>query len=115
MKPIGWRAGIRWRLTIGSRPEGTTLELYGEDSLSVLKGVFSVLLTPFLEDGGLDPESMGRVIDLFIGGGVNGLTALGVTGEVARLTDRERQSVLETVMQHVNGRVAVVAGTTAEG
>src|SRR5229473_7768170 len=58
---------------------------------------------------------MGRVIDLFISGGVNGLTALGVTGEVARLTDAERQAVLEAVMEHVRGRVPVVAGTTADG
>jgi 4-hydroxy-tetrahydrodipicolinate synthase len=83
--------------------------------LSVLQGVFSVLPTPFLDNGDLDMESMGRVIDLFVAGGVNGVTALGVTGEVARLTDVERQAVLESVMKHVGGRIAVVAGTTAEG
>ena len=83
--------------------------------MSVLKGVFSVLPTPFLDDGSLDLPSMRRVIDLFIEDGVSGLTALGVTGEVARLTDRERQTVLEAVTEHVNGRVPVVAGTTAEG
>jgi 4-hydroxy-tetrahydrodipicolinate synthase len=81
----------------------------------VLEGVYSVLPTPFHEDGSLDMESMRRVIDLFIGGGVNGLTALGVTGEVARLTERERQTVLETVIKHVDGRVPVVVGTSAEG
>jgi len=83
--------------------------------LSVLQGVFSVLPTPFHDDGSLDLDSMRRVIDLFIDGGVNGLTALGVTGEVARLTERERQTVLEAVIQHVAGRVPVVVGTTAEG
>lgn len=59
--------------------------------------------------------SMRRVVDLFIVGGVSGLTALGVTGEVARLTEAERQTVLETVLDHANGRAPVVAGTTAEG
>lgn len=83
--------------------------------MSVLQGVFSVLPTPFLDNGDLDMESMGRVIDLFVAGGVNGLTALGVTGEIARLTDAERQRVLEAVMKYTDGRVAVVAGTTAEG
>ncbi len=81
----------------------------------MLEGVYSVLPTPFHEDGSLDMDSMRRVIDLFIGGGVNGLTALGVTGEVARLTERERQTVLETVIKHVDGRVPVVVGTSAEG
>ena len=47
--------------------------------------------------------------------GVDGFTALGVTSEVARLTDAERHLVLDTVTAHVNGRVPVVAGTTADG
>jgi 4-hydroxy-tetrahydrodipicolinate synthase len=81
----------------------------------LLEGVFSVLPTPFHGDDSLDLDSLRRVIDLFIGSGVNGLTALGVTSEVARLTDRERRIVLETVITHVNGRVPVVVGTTAEG
>ena len=55
------------------------------------------------------------MVDLFIGAGVNGVTVLGVTGEVARLDDGERQHVLEVVTSHVNGRIGVVAGTTAEG
>jgi len=46
---------------------------------------------------------------------VNGFTALGVTSEVARLTESERDAVLDTVLAHVNGRVPVVAGTTADG
>jgi hypothetical protein len=45
---------------------------------------------------------------------VDGLTALGVTSEVARLLESERHLVLNTVMEQVNGRVPVVAGTTAE-
>jgi 4-hydroxy-tetrahydrodipicolinate synthase len=46
---------------------------------------------------------------------VNGVTALGVTGEVARLDDGERRRVLEVVTEQVNGRIGVVAGTSAEG
>src|SRR5690606_13326884 len=45
----------------------------------------------------------------------NGVTALGVTGEVARLTESERHQVLEAVTTHVDGRVGVVAGTSADG
>jgi len=78
-------------------------------------GVFSVLPTPFDASGDFDPGSLQRVIDLFLAGGVNGFTALGVTGEVARLTEREREAVLDTVVTHTRGRVPVVAGTTTEG
>ncbi len=82
---------------------------------SRFSGVFSVLPTPFDPAGEVDHESLQRVIDLFIEGGVNGVTALGVTSEVSRLSDRERGRVFETVVTHVNGRVQVVAGATADG
>jgi 4-hydroxy-tetrahydrodipicolinate synthase len=80
-----------------------------------LEGVYSVLPTPFTAAGELDLDSLKRVIDLFIGAGVNGLTALGVTSEVARMNDAERIQVLETVVRHAAGRVRVVAGATADG
>ncbi|HMD36333.1 MAG TPA: dihydrodipicolinate synthase family protein [Vicinamibacterales bacterium] len=83
--------------------------------MSPLSGVFSVLPTPFSASGDFDPDSLGRVIDLFIADGVNGFTALGVTSEVARLTDAERDRVLDTALARVNGRAPVVAGTTADG
>jgi len=80
-----------------------------------LEGVYSVLPTAFTASGELDDASLRKVIDLFIGAGVNGVTALGVTGEVARLEDAERRRVLDVVARHVDGRIGVVAGTTAEG
>jgi len=80
-----------------------------------LEGVYSVLPTAFTSAGDLDDDSLRRVIDIFIHAGVNGVTALGVTGEVARLDDSERRRVLEVVTSHVNGRIGVVAGTTADG
>jgi 4-hydroxy-tetrahydrodipicolinate synthase len=83
--------------------------------MAVFGGVFSVLPTPFTPSGDVDSESLKRVVDLFIADGVDGFTALGVTSEIARLTDAERDAVLDTIVGHVNGRVPVVAGTTAEG
>ena len=80
-----------------------------------LAGVFSVLPTPFDPEGKVDVASLQRVVDLYIGAGVNGLTALGVTSEVARLNERERVLILETVLERTAGRVPVVAGTTADG
>jgi 4-hydroxy-tetrahydrodipicolinate synthase len=80
-----------------------------------LDGVYSVLPTPFRSNGDLDEVSLRRVVDLFIAAGVNGVTALGVTGEVARLDDGERRRVLEIVVEQVNGRIGVVAGTTSDG
>ncbi len=78
-----------------------------------LEGVFSVLPTPFNSEGEVDKRSLEKVVELYVSAGVDGLTALGVTSEVARLCDRERTLVLDTVMSKVNGRIPVVVGTTA--
>ena len=78
-------------------------------------GVYSVLPTPFTTSGDLDLQSLRRVIDLYIRAGVNGLTALGVTSETARLNETEKSKVLETVMQQVNNSVPVIVGTSTDG
>jgi 4-hydroxy-tetrahydrodipicolinate synthase len=80
-----------------------------------LEGVYSVIPTPFTQDFEIDIDSLLRVIDLFIGVGVHGLTALGVTSETTRLNERERGVVLDSVMNRVNGRIPVVVGASAEG
>jgi 4-hydroxy-tetrahydrodipicolinate synthase len=79
------------------------------------EGVFSVLPTPFRGGGEVDVESLKRVVDLIVAAGVNGVTALGVTGEAARLSERERGVVVDTVVRQVAGRVRVIVGTSADG
>ena len=83
--------------------------------MTAFGGVFSVLPTPFTPGDEVDHDSLRRVIDLYLGAGVDGLTALGVTSEAARLSERERAEVLATVVSRVAGRVPVVVGATAEG
>ena len=78
-------------------------------------GVFSVLPTPFKAGGDLDLDSLRRVVDLIVGAGVKGVTALGVTGEVSKLNERERSAMIETVVTQVNGRVKVIVGASADG
>jgi 4-hydroxy-tetrahydrodipicolinate synthase len=79
------------------------------------EGVYSIIPTAFTDAGDFDPDSQRRVVDLFVEKGANGLTALGVTGEVARLEEHERSTVLEAVVKQVDGRVPIVAGTSADG
>jgi 4-hydroxy-tetrahydrodipicolinate synthase len=79
------------------------------------EGVYSIIPTAFTDTGDLDPASQRRVVDLFIEKGANGLTALGVTGEVARLEEHERATLLEIVVKQAAGRVPIIAGTSAEG
>jgi len=60
-------------------------------------------------------DSLRRVVDLYLGAGIDGVTALGVTAEVGKLIAKERATVLDTIMKQVGGRVPVVVGATAEG
>ena len=83
--------------------------------MSTCKGVYSVLPTPFDDAGDLDEASLRRVVDLFVRAGVDGVTVLGVTGEVARLDEAERVRVAEVALDAVAGRVPVVVGATADG
>src|SRR5712671_787842 len=79
------------------------------------QGVYSIIPTAFTDSGDLDAASQRRVVDLFIDKAANGLTALGVTGEVARLEEQERAQVLEVVVKQAAGRVPIIAGTSADG
>ena len=46
-----------------------------------LRGVYTILSTPFLPDGQLDDASLARLTDAVVQTGVDGVTALGVAGE----------------------------------
>jgi 4-hydroxy-tetrahydrodipicolinate synthase len=61
-------------------------------------GVWGVLATPLTADGAsVDIESLTRQVEHYVRIGATGLTALGVFGEAARLTPRERRTVVATV------------------
>ncbi|WP_235500239.1 dihydrodipicolinate synthase family protein [Leifsonia sp. Root227] len=73
-------------------------------------GVIPPIVTPFAEDGSLDVASFERLIESQITAGVNGLFALGSSGEVGFLTDAARSAVLTEAVRIAGGRVPVLAG-----
>lgn len=80
------------------------------------RGVVPPVITPF-RDGEVDLESLDRVVDNLIEGGVNGLFLLGSSAETAYLTDAERDLIVERVVAHNAGRLPVIVGaidTTAK-
>ncbi|HKW02929.1 MAG TPA: dihydrodipicolinate synthase family protein [Vicinamibacterales bacterium] len=81
----------------------------------MFEGVYSVLPTPFSGAGDVDLPSIKRVVDLVVKSGVNGMTALGVTGEVSRLNERERGQIVEAVVKAADGRAKVIVGASADG
>lgn len=80
-----------------------------------VSGVYVALLTPFDEDGRVDPEGVTALVEHTLAGGVDGVVALGTTGEFADLTADERRTVVEATVAAVGGRVPVVVGIGAVG
>lgn len=78
--------------------------------MSLLHGIVPPVLTPVHDDGSLDLESLDRLVDHLIAGGVRGLFALGSSGQVAYLTDAERDAVVSRIVERAAGRVPVVVG-----
>jgi len=72
-------------------------------------GTGVALVTPFSQ-GSIDFDSLGRIIDHVISGGVDYLVSLGTTGESSLLTEEEQIEVLSYTLQHTNSRVKIVAG-----
>ena len=77
-------------------------------------GVHWMLATPFKENEDLDLASIGNLMEKAYSSGCEGVVALGVTGEAARLTDAERRAVAKEVIANANG-LPVTLGTTAAG
>ena len=77
-------------------------------------GVHWMLSTPFNESEQVDYESLARLIVKAREFGCVGVVVLGVTGEVAKLTDSERYKIVEFVVQKAAG-LSVVVGTTGSG
>lgn len=77
------------------------------------RGVWTALVTPFITDGLVDYSALERLLEFQIAGGVKGIVPTGTTGESATLSMEEKKEIIRFVVQVVNGRVSVVAGTGA--
>src|SRR3990172_13178373 len=80
-----------------------------------LSGVFNTTPTPFRADGSLDVDSVRTLTQFTIDRGVNGMTILGVMGEADKLTEAERDAVIEQTLEAAAGRIPVCVGTSHSG
>ena len=79
----------------------------------MLKGSCVALVTPMTSSGEVDWDALGRLIDWHLESGTHGIVPVGTTGESATLTPVEHKRVIEVTVEHVGGRVPVIAGTGA--
>jgi 4-hydroxy-tetrahydrodipicolinate synthase len=75
-----------------------------------LRGTGVALVTPFKSNMEVDHDSLEKVIDFVIRGGVEYVVTLGTTGETPTIDRSEKISIANFTFEKVNGRVPVVIG-----
>ena len=79
----------------------------------MLQGSLVAIVTPMFDDGSLDLDALRALIDFHIDAGTDGIVIVGTTGESPTVDVAEHCLLIETTVEHVNGRTAVIAGTGA--
>lgn len=79
--------------------------------MSIFIGAGVALVTPFDEEEKVDTNQLKKLIDFQINNGIDCIVSCGTTAESATLTDDEYALVIKTTVDHVDGRVPVMAGT----
>ena len=77
---------------------------------SRLTGCGTALVTPFLDNGDIDEIALRALVDWQLAEGINCLVPCGSTGEAVTLSAAEHRRVVEITVEHVGGKVPVIAG-----
>ena len=72
--------------------------------------LLTAMVTPF-DESGVNVEAVKKLVDWWLAHGTDGLVVTGSTGEAATMSVEEKKLLWTTVVQYVNGRVPVIAGT----
>ena len=79
----------------------------------MIQGSIVALVTPMVENGAVDKESLKKLVDFHIAQGTDALVAVGTTGESATLNEDEHCDVIKSIVDYAAGRIPVIAGTGA--
>ena len=75
-------------------------------------GSYTVTVTPFTQDSSaIDVGALKDFLDWQLDVGVPGVIALGSTGEFLTVNDEERRLLVDTYVNHIDGRIPVIIGT----
>ena len=78
-----------------------------------IHGIIAYPITPFTADtAGIDTERLASLVERLVSSGVHAIAPLGSTGELAYLDEPEFDTVVDTTMAAVNGRVPVIVGVS---
>ena len=74
------------------------------------RGLGIALITPFKSNGSIDMESLDRLVEYQLKGGVDFLCIMGTTAETPTLTSEEKKMLKEHLVERVAGRVPLLMG-----
>ena len=77
----------------------------------IFRGSAVAIVTPMNQDGSINYEEYGRLIDFQINNGTDAIVACGTTGESATMSKEEHCDVIAYTVKKVAKRVPVIAGT----
>lgn len=77
---------------------------------TIFTGAAIAIITPMNNDGSINYDELGRIIDDQIEKGTDAIVICGTTGESATMTDDEHRDCIKFTVKHVAGRVPVIAG-----
>ncbi len=80
--------------------------------LEPLGGIVPPILTPLTPGGEVDLRSLARLVRYLANGGVDGIWACGTTGEFACIDADEREHVIATVVETLDGKLPVIANVS---
>jgi len=86
-----------------------------EELRKKLRGPVVAMTTHFKDDFSLDLDAMTRLTEYYVEQKVPTVIVTGSTGEFFSLTDEERKQVQQKVIDTVDGRMTVIAGTAHSG
>lgn len=79
--------------------------------MSIFKGAGVALVTPFHKDKSIDFSSLSKLVDYQLANETDAIIVCGTTGEPATMTKEEREAVISFVVERVDKRIPVIAGT----
>ena len=78
-----------------------------------LKGSIPALVTPMLEDGSVDYDTLRKLIDWHIAEGTDAIGVVGTTGESPTDNVEEHCEIIRVSVEQAKGRVPIMAGCGA--
>ena len=123
MLAVRWSGARRLSLTLCSAWSmllpctlGTISEEAREDmkELLELRGIVSVLNTPFTVQDAIDETSLRKNVRRALDAGVAGFLVPAMASEVGKLTEAERDTLVRAVVEETAGRAPVIGGGSAD-